>query len=308
MRELGLGSDDVRVRLSDRRVLAALLRGAGVTEAQLPLAYPGHRQAGADGAAGARGDAAGRGGSATTDAGGGSGPRRRVAARAGRRRDGARRRAAAARPRSPLAADARRRSTRWGSASCVDLDLTIVRGLAYYTGTVFELFDAGRSLRAICGGGRYDNLLGSARRRGPARASASAWATWCSASCSRIAGCIPAPTPAVDVFIAGGHRRRPARTCCALAHELPRRGAPRRVRPDRAGAGQAAQAGRRAPARGAPCVIGPDDRARGEVQLKDLAAKAQRSVSRTDAVAALPGGPLLTPVAPSGPHLTRQHG
>ena len=38
---------------------------------------------------------------------------------------------------------------------------TIVRGLAYYTGTVFELFDAGRSLRAICGGGRYDNLLQS---------------------------------------------------------------------------------------------------------------------------------------------------
>jgi histidyl-tRNA synthetase len=34
-----------------------------------------------------------------------------------------------------------------------------VRGLAYYTGIVFELFDAGRSLRAICGGGRYDNLL-----------------------------------------------------------------------------------------------------------------------------------------------------
>jgi histidyl-tRNA synthetase len=34
-----------------------------------------------------------------------------------------------------------------------------VRGLAYYTGIVFELFDAGKSLRAICGGGRYDGLL-----------------------------------------------------------------------------------------------------------------------------------------------------
>src|SRR2546426_12776513 len=37
-------------------------------------------------------------------------------------------------------------------------DFTIVRGLAYYTGIVFELFDQGRSLRAICGGGRYDDL------------------------------------------------------------------------------------------------------------------------------------------------------
>ena len=39
------------------------------------------------------------------------------------------------------------------------LDLSIVRGLAYYTGIVFELFDATGEFRAICGGGRYDNLL-----------------------------------------------------------------------------------------------------------------------------------------------------
>ncbi len=48
-----------------------------------------------------------------------------------------------------------------GLGEFVDLDLTIVRGLAYYTGTVFELFDAKKSLRAICGGGRYDDLLQS---------------------------------------------------------------------------------------------------------------------------------------------------
>lgn len=41
----------------------------------------------------------------------------------------------------------------------IDLDLGVVRGLAYYTGTVFEIFDVGRSMRAICGGGRYDSLL-----------------------------------------------------------------------------------------------------------------------------------------------------
>jgi histidyl-tRNA synthetase len=46
-----------------------------------------------------------------------------------------------------------------GLGDFVDVDLTIVRGLAYYTGIVFELFDASRSLRAICGGGRYDGLL-----------------------------------------------------------------------------------------------------------------------------------------------------
>ncbi len=41
----------------------------------------------------------------------------------------------------------------------VKLDLRIVRGLAYYSGIVFELFDIAGEMRAICGGGRYDNLL-----------------------------------------------------------------------------------------------------------------------------------------------------
>jgi histidyl-tRNA synthetase len=38
-------------------------------------------------------------------------------------------------------------------------DPGIIRGLAYYTGIVFEVHDAVGDLRAICGGGRYDNLL-----------------------------------------------------------------------------------------------------------------------------------------------------
>ncbi len=48
-----------------------------------------------------------------------------------------------------------------GIRDWIDVDFTIVRGLAYYTGTVFELFDAKGELRAICGGGRYDTLLKS---------------------------------------------------------------------------------------------------------------------------------------------------
>jgi len=41
---------------------------------------------------------------------------------------------------------------------CV-FDIGIVRGLAYYTGIVFEIYDKANSLRAIGGGGRYDDLL-----------------------------------------------------------------------------------------------------------------------------------------------------
>ena len=39
-------------------------------------------------------------------------------------------------------------------------DLGIVRGLAYYTSTVFEVFDQGKGMRAVAGGGRYDELVG----------------------------------------------------------------------------------------------------------------------------------------------------
>ena len=46
-----------------------------------------------------------------------------------------------------------------GFADCVELDLSIVRGLAYYTGVVFEVFDAKKSMRAVAGGGRYDSLV-----------------------------------------------------------------------------------------------------------------------------------------------------
>jgi histidyl-tRNA synthetase len=41
----------------------------------------------------------------------------------------------------------------------VDPDPAVVRGLAYYTGTVFEVFDARGELRAVAGGGRYDDLV-----------------------------------------------------------------------------------------------------------------------------------------------------
>jgi histidyl-tRNA synthetase len=41
----------------------------------------------------------------------------------------------------------------------VEIDLSIVRGLAYYTGIVFEVFSRKTKLRAIAGGGRYDNLV-----------------------------------------------------------------------------------------------------------------------------------------------------
>jgi len=48
----------------------------------------------------------------------------------------------------------------YGLEDYCKLDLSIVRGLAYYTDMVFEVFDRKKSMRSLFGGGRYDNLIG----------------------------------------------------------------------------------------------------------------------------------------------------
>jgi histidyl-tRNA synthetase len=105
-----------------------------------------------------------------------------------------------------------------GLGGFVDLDLTIVRGLAYYTGPVFELFDAGRTLRAICGGGRYDQLLASV---GGADLPALGFGMGdvVLTELLRERGLLPAARPAIDLFVAApAPEERPA--ALALAHQL----------------------------------------------------------------------------------------
>ena len=58
----------------------------------------------------------------------------------------------------------------YGIADWLELDTGVVRGLAYYTGVVFEGRDRKGELRAICGGGRYDELLSTLGARGEAAA------------------------------------------------------------------------------------------------------------------------------------------
>lgn len=68
-----------------------------------------------------------------------------------------------------LAVQARQRLNDWqallrglksaGVGDFIQIDLGIVRGLAYYTGFVFEAFEASRAGRALAGGGRYDALV-----------------------------------------------------------------------------------------------------------------------------------------------------
>jgi len=60
---------------------------------------------------------------------------------------------------SPLLSEILEDLSSRGLGDFVEIDLRIVRGLAYYTGSVFEIFDIGKGMRAVAGGGRYDQLV-----------------------------------------------------------------------------------------------------------------------------------------------------
>ena len=49
----------------------------------------------------------------------------------------------------------------YGAGEWIEFDASVVRGLVYYTGPVFEVHDRDGELRAVCGGGRYDRLIGT---------------------------------------------------------------------------------------------------------------------------------------------------
>jgi histidyl-tRNA synthetase len=156
MRELGLGADDVRARVSDRRLLRAILaelrvpeEGVAAVFAVVDKAERQPRQVSLEKLA-----------AAGLDAAGASSVLELATLRS---LDEIRARFTSA-PVAEVVAELDRYFdylTHLGVRDWVQLDLSIVRGLAYYTGIVFELFDAKGELRAICGGGRYDNLLGA---------------------------------------------------------------------------------------------------------------------------------------------------
>jgi histidyl-tRNA synthetase len=164
-----------------------------------------------------------------------------------------------------------------GLGDYLELDLGIVRGLAYYTGTVFELFDAQGELRAICGGGRYDNLLQSL---GGVDLPALGFGMGdvVLTELLRDRGLAPPSEPTIDVFLAA-ISQEDVTEILALARELRDAG----LRVEYALAPQAV--GKQlnlADSRGArvAIVVGPDDRARGEVMVKDLRGKGQVPVAR----------------------------
>lgn len=272
MRELGLTAADVRVRLSDRRLLAVLLEEIGIGAGRQTLAFHALDKLGRP-EYGARKRALLEDGASEESIGRlESLPAVRTWADLESSYPAA---AGAGEPlhRTMGALEA------MGLGEFVDLDLTIVRGLAYYTGTVFELFDAHKSLRAICGGGRYDDLL---ERVGGVNLPALGFGMGDVVLGELLTerGLVPAPAPAAEVFvIAASGEDRP--TVLRFVHALRSRDIRVEYALSDLKMGKQLELASARRARYA-VVIGPDERARGAAVLKDLATRGQREVSLTD--------------------------
>ncbi|HSE68889.1 MAG TPA: histidine--tRNA ligase [Gemmatimonadales bacterium] len=271
MRAFGLGPQDVRVRLSDRRVLNALLQDLKVPAAELPLAYQALDKLGRRDYADLRRQVIADG----MDAGVLDQLESLKTVRTWEQFLQAKGSHAGA-----IAAGNQLGQTiaalhSMGLEEFLDFDLTIVRGIAYYTGTVFELFDAKRELRAICGGGRYDNLLSSLGGVDlPAVGFGMGDVVLGELLKDRgLAPPLPAP---IDVLVAG-ITEQDLPHVLRLAHELRDEGIRVEYVLSLQPIGKQLKLADARQARFA-VMIGPDDRAKGEVAIKDFRTKEQVSL------------------------------
>ena len=162
-----------------------------------------------------------------------------------------------------------------GFSDCLVFDISVIRGLSYYTGIVFECFDAQREFRAIFGGGRYDNLL-TTIGGDPATAVGLGFGDVVVTELLKARLGADAPAPKKGVYV-GWMFPEQRDAALKLAAKLRAQGecvnlALRKAKPkqffSRAGASSCAKA----------VFLGPDDVAAGQAKMKDLATREETAL------------------------------
>jgi histidyl-tRNA synthetase len=266
VRALGFGPQEVRARVSDRRVLADVLTGdLGVPADLVPpvLAALDKFERAPEATREALDKVFGAKGKSTAEA---------VLAFAGGLDDP---KPLLTRPAAAPLRECLEHLRAMALGDFVDVDFRIVRGLAYYTGVVFELFDAGRSLRAICGGGRYDDLLEQVGGVNLPCVGFGMGDVVLGELLEERDGA-PRAEPVVAVFVATvSEEDRPV--ALGLAHALRDRGVRVEFALRKQALGKQLEL---AAARGARAavVVGPEERAAGQAVVRTLATGAERRV------------------------------
>ncbi len=174
-----------------------------------------------------------------------------------------------------------------GFADWIRFDPSVIRGLDYYTGIVFEARDATGAFRAILGGGRYDNLVadvGGDPLSGVGFAMGDMVVELVLAHYGKTPKrAASAARVLVTVF---GPEGLPA--AAAAAGKFREAGVPTALYPEPA---KLEKQLKYADALAIPfaAIVGPDEAASGKVALKDLAAKSQETLSWDEAIARVKG-------------------
>ncbi len=174
-----------------------------------------------------------------------------------------------------------------GISDYVRFDASIVRGLLYYTGTVFEAWEVGGDIkRSILGGGRYDNLLadvGGAPLPAVGFAMGDVVITLLLEKYGLLPKDLSSQPAAVLVTVFDQERLLAA---YRIASELRGAGIPTATYPEAVKLPRQFKYADKIGAR-VTLVIGPDEAASNQVTIKDLASGSQQTVGQADAVAAV---------------------
>lgn len=161
-------------------------------------------------------------------------------------------------------------------AEIMQFDISVIRGLSYYTGIVFEAFDVENKFRAIFGGGRYDNLLGDIGGK-PATGVGLGFGDVVIAELINELGLSPAASNSAPDLIIGFMQEEQHNIALKITAALRRKGEKvdislRAEKPKKF----FSKAGKRAAAQA--IYIGPDDIENGSIRIKNLADRSQEEV------------------------------
>lgn len=161
-----------------------------------------------------------------------------------------------------------------GVLPCIEIDLSIVRGLAYYTGFVYEAFESSGQGRALAGGGRYDHLLKKLSGNVDLPACGFAIGDMTLSDCLASKNLLPNYVLAPDLFLISGEKQR--KLGISVASQVRKGGFSISYPLKPLGFGKQFKEAGKSGARYA-LVVGEEEENSGTVKIKDLRSSAEVS-------------------------------
>ena len=171
-----------------------------------------------------------------------------------------------------------------GAMPCIKIDLSIVRGLAYYTGFVYEVFEKTGEGRALAGGGRYDHLIKKLSGNVDMPAAGFAIGDMTLSDCLESNGLLPSYVIAPDVFVIGGEEQ--GSEVLATTSAVRKGGFSVSYSFKQAGFGKQFKEAGKSGARYA-LIIGEEESSTGMIKVKDLRTGGEESLKKPTLLAHL---------------------